>query len=344
MDVPPLDNRTTFAVHPQILLGKRGEQLAVAIKATYLLSPTSLQLELAPEDWQREIRMGDIPWGEPGVSSIKYPGDLATSKPGTDVIVVAKAYPPKSSGATQFDVFAKVGGLSSSLVVYGLRVWDTKGSALSAPLAAQPVELRYEHAWGGRDDSDPLRFVEEARNPVGRGVASDARALTGKLAPCIEYAEYPIKNAKTYPPPAGMGAIARHWEPRRSYAGTYDKAWKENRAPLLPDDEDDRIHCFASSGLHAQEPLIGVEEVGLLNLIPEAGATRFYLPSVAIEVEFRVKKREPERLRPHLDTLIIDSVGMDQGLPLFVELIWHASTKAPRRVSDSMTIVRKVAL
>ncbi|MGE5787103.1 MAG: DUF2169 domain-containing protein [Myxococcales bacterium] len=342
--MPPLDNRTSFAVHPQLLIGRRGEQLAVAIKATYVLSPKTLRLELAPEDLRRQIRMGDIPWGEPGISSIKYPSDLAITKPGTDVVVVAKAYPPKDVSASRFDVFAKVGELSAALVIYGLRVWDTKGSGFSAPLIAKPVELRYENAWGGTDDSDPTRFVEEPRNPVGRGVASDPRTLTGKIAPCIEYAEYPIGNAKTYPPPAGMGAVARHWEPRRSYAGTYDKAWKDNRAPLIPDDEDDRIHCFAARGLHAQEPLLGTEEVGLLNLVPEAGATRFRLPGAAIEVEFRVSKRDPERLRPHLDTIIIDTLGMDQGLPLFVELLWHASTRAPRRVSESTTVVRKVAL
>src|SRR5512133_2574882 len=134
MDVPPLDNRTSFAVHPQLLIGRRGEQLAVAIKATYVLSPKTLRLELAPEDLRRQIRMGDIPWGEPGISSIKYPSDLAITKPGTDVVVVAKAYPLSAVTPSRFDLFAKVGEFSVALVISGLRLCDTKGPGFPAQL------------------------------------------------------------------------------------------------------------------------------------------------------------------------------------------------------------------
>jgi hypothetical protein len=316
--------------------------LTVAIKATYELSATSNQLELAPKERQRLIRQIDEPWGKPETTSVKYPGDVALSKPGTDVVVVSKAYPPPGEAVKRFDAFVKVGPLSAGLVIYGLRVWDTNGAGLSSPLKAQPVELRYENAWGGRDDSVKGVYVEEPRNPLGCGVAADPKQLTGKLAPCIEYAEFPIKNAKTRPPPAGVGAIARYWEPRRSYAGTYDKAWKENRAPLIPEDEEDQFHCFASRGLHAERPLLGVEEVGLLNLLPDGKVARFYLPSVAVEVDFHVKNREREMKRPHLDTVIIDTLGVEAGLPITVELLWHTSIKAPRRVLESNTIVRKV--
>lgn len=344
MDLPPLDNRTSFAAHPQPLIGKRGEHLAVAIKATYELNAEKGGLELAPEPRRRGIRLADVPWGEPAVSSILYPVDLAVTKPGTDVVVVAKGYPPQEGKPTQFNVYAKVGNLKADLIVYGLRVWDDKGVGISPARPAQPIELRYENAWGGRDDSDPEKFVEESRNPVGMGVVSDPKKLTGQLAPSIEYPDCPIKSAKTRPHPAGVGVIARHWEPRRSHAGTYDKAWKENRAPLLPDDEDDRIYCFASRGLHADDPLFGIEEVTLLGMLPGGGVATFGLPGVGVEVEFRVKNREPERIKPHLDTILIDTLGIEQGLPLTVELIWHASTKAPRRMLDSNTIIRKVKI
>jgi hypothetical protein len=344
MDQPPLDNQTSFAAHPQMLLGKRGEHLVASIKATYELSLTTGKLELAPKPRRRGLRLADMPWGKPASTSIKYPADVSLTKPGTDVVVVSKAYPPPGNPVKKFDVFVKVGPLSATLVVYGLRVWDNNGSGISMPLAAKPVELRYENAWGGRDDSDPGPCVEEPRNPVGNGIARESGKLTGKMAPCIEYAEFPLKNARTRPPPAGFGVIGRNWEPRRSYAGTYDKAWKENRAPLLPDDEDDRIRCFASSGLHAEQPLLGVEEVSLLNLLPDGQVAKFSLPAVGVEVKFLVKNRDPDTQRPHLDTVILDTLGVEAGLPLTVELLWHASTKAPRRMLDSNTIIRTIRL
>jgi hypothetical protein len=345
MDSPPIDNQTSFAAHPQMLLGKRGEQLAVAIKATYELSASSGRLELAPKERQRGLRLADLPWGKPESTSIKYPCDLAAVKPGTDVVVVAKGYPPTEGAPVKsFNVFVKVGELSSGLVVHGPRIWDTKGAAIAAALAATPIELRYEFAWGGRDTSNPDKLVEDTRNPVGLGVVSDLRLLTEKFAPSIEYADAPIKNATSRPEPAGFGAIARSWLPRRNYMGTYDKAWKDNRAPLLPDDEDDRFYCFASRGLHADSPLYGFEEVGLLNLLPEGQAARFWLPGVGVDVEFRMKNRDPEKQRPHLDTVLIDTLGVEAGLPLTVELIWHASTKAPRKMLDSKTVIRKIRL
>ncbi|MGE5786054.1 MAG: DUF2169 domain-containing protein [Myxococcales bacterium] len=342
MDQPPLDNPTAFAADPQMIIGKRGEHLVVAVKATYELVPTSPRLDLAPKSRRRGLRHADIPWGKPESTSIKYPADITLPKPGTDVVVVSKAFPPVGDPVKRFDVAVQVGPLRADLVVHGLRVWDNNGSWLSSALQAKPVELRYENAWGGRDDSDPGACVEEPRNPVGLGIARRAADLTGKMAPCIEYAEFPMSDAHTRPPPAGVGVVGRNWEPRRSYAGTYDKAWQENRAPLLPDDEDDRIRCFASRGLHAEQPLFGVEEVTLLNLLPNGQLAQFCLPGVGVEVNFLVKNREPDIQQPHLDTVLIDTLGVEDGQPLTVELLWHASTKAPRRMLDSTTVIKGI--
>src|SRR5690606_16737816 len=136
----------------------------------------------------------------------------------------------------------------------------------------------------------------------------------------------------------------RSWEPRRRYVGTYDKAWKELRAPLPPADEDDRINQCASPGLIANPPLRGNESCGFLNTIPGGGALAVRLTAGGTEVEFRVKDRAPVVCRPHLDTVLFDLYGVGPEFPPTVELGWRAYVKAPRRIEHSLTIVRELKL
>jgi len=346
MDQPPLDNRTRFRAHPQLIVTRSGEQLVLIGKASFELDPAEHELVLAPKERQRPIRMADVPWNkeQPEKSSVKYPNDLFANKPGTDVVVVARAHASENKPVPWFDAFVSVGPLRRAIRVFGLRVWQGGGAGLSEPRPTTSADVSYENAWGGEDVSDAGKVVAEPRNPVGLGVAADSARLTHQLAPSIEDPDQLLCSARTRPPPAGLGPIARHWEPRRRYAGTYDEVWKRTRAPLTPLDEDDRIHACASAGLYSPEPLLGSEPVGLLNLVPGGGAARFSLPCVGLEVEFRVKGREPQRIRPHLDMVLIDTLIMQAGLPLAVELTWRASTRAPRRVTDSLTVVREIGV
>src|SRR5690606_1005628 len=176
------------------------------------------------------------------------------------------------------------------------------------------------------------------------GVARDPARLSHTIAPNIEDPDYPILTAGTRPPPAGLGAIGRSWEPRQRYVSTYDKALKELRAPLPPADEDDRINQCASPGLIANPPLRSNESCGFLNLIPGGSALEFKLPAVGVEVEFRVKDRAPVVFRPHLDTVLFDLYSVGPEFPPTVELGWRAYVKAPRRIEHSLTIVRELKL
>ncbi len=342
MDQPPIDNPTDFVAHPQLLVDKEGERLVVIVKATFVRAPDRT-IELASKKRQRKIRFADVPWGKPEKSSILYPADLCLRKPGTDVVVVAKAHAPGGKPVPSFDVAVRVGALQKLCRIYGLRVWQAGGSGLSSPRPIAELEMRYDHAWGGFDDSDPAAVVEEARNPVGVGIAADPDSLTHLPAPGIEDVAEPILTAKTRPPPAGIGAIGRHWEPRRRFAGTHDARWLEDRAPLPPLDQDDRFNLCATPDLVATPPLRGGEEAALWNLQPGGGATAFLLPRVGVEIEFRVPERPPEVFRPHLDTVVIDLLHnpRNEECPLTIEYVWRASVKAPRRITDARIIVRE---
>lgn len=318
-----------------------GEKLLTVVKASFELPRGASALQMAPEERDRGVRMADIPWGEPEVSSIGYPCDLFLRKPGTDVVVVGKGYAPGYRPVPSFDVRVAVGPLQKSLRLCGPRVWTGTADGMSKPSPIAELELRYELAWGGYDDSDPERVVEEPRNPIGRGKVRDTAARAGGAAPQIEDPAHPISSLDTEPAPAGVGAIGRHWLPRRKYAGTYDATWMATRSPLPPADFDDRFNLCGSPGLSSTVPLKGDETVKLFNLLPGGGATEFVLPAVKLEIAFQVKGREPAVFTPHLDTVILDLLETSDDKPPAVELVWRASVKAPRRLGDSRVIVRE---
>jgi len=339
MDAPRLDNKTDFAAQPRMLMAKDGERVVLIVKATFARRPGETVLKREPRATRRGIRGQDIPWGDPEKSSIKYPSDLCLTKPGTDVIVVTAAHAPGGRAVPSFDAGVRVGRLEKLIRVFGLRVWAANGSSLTAPRPTVGAEVRYDHAWGGLDVSDPLRPVEEPRNPVGMGIARDLSVLTHQPGPTIEDPAHPIASARTRPPPAGLGAIGRHWAPRRSFLGTYDAAWLEQRAPLLPLDHDDRSNLCASSGLTASPPLLGGEDVALLNLTPGGGSLSFRLPNVSISVRLDAKGREPETLRPYLDTVLIDTLRVPETSDVVVELVWRAVFRRPHRMKDTRFVV-----
>jgi hypothetical protein len=338
MDAAQVDNRTELAAQPRMLMAKDGERLVLIVKATFVRTQEGA-LELVPENERRGIRGQDIPWGDPEKSSIKYPSDLCVAKPGTDVIVVAAAHAPGGKPVPSFDAGVRVGPLQKTIRVFGLRVWGANGSSLTAPRPTTVAEVRYDHAWGGLDVSDPAKPVEEPRNPVGTGIARDPSALTHRPGPVIEDPLALIASVRTRPPPAGLGAIGRHWEPRRSFLGTYDAAWLEQRAPLLPLDHDDRANLCASPGLTASPPLTGGEDVALLNLTPGGGSLSFRLPRVRVSVCLMAKGREPETLTPYLDTVLLDAIRVPETSDVVVEMVWRAAFRPPRRMKDARLVV-----
>jgi hypothetical protein len=340
MDQPPHDDETDFEVHPQLLVDKDGEVLACIVKATFHLTEDGV-LELASEEDQREIRAADVPWGDPEKSSILFPSDLCVRKPGTEVVVVAEAFAPNDVPVPSFDVAVRAGHLQKVATVFGLRVWEADGRGISPARPVDRLQMRYDFAWGGLDASDPSKIVEEPRNPVGRGCVRDPSVLTHQPAPQIEDPANPIGSHRTRPPPAGIGAIGRSWEPRRRFLGTYDQRWLDERAPLPPLDQDDRGNLFASPGLASEAPFQGGEEIALLNLRAGGGAIQFRLPRVGVELEFHGRARVPEVVVPHLDTVIVDALETEPGEPLAVELVWRGHARAPRRMKDARIVIRE---
>ena len=310
------------------------------VKATFLFAGGAVVLADKPR--RRGLRAADVPWGDPEKSSVKYPCDLCIQKPGTDVIVVAAAHAAGDRPVPWFDAGIRVGRLEKTVRYFGLRVWQDGGEGLSEPRPTTGGPLRYDDAWGGLDVADDGPILEEPRNPVGRGIARDPKTLTHQPAPAIEDPLAPIQSFRTRPPPAGLGAIGRHWEPRRRHLGTFDAAWLETRAPLLPLDHDERANLCASPGLTASPPLAGGERVALLNLTPGGGTESLQLPRIRVAVAFHAKDRAPATLWPYLDTVVIDTLAAGEARAA-IELVWRAAFKPPRRMKDAKIVVTEEA-
>jgi hypothetical protein len=298
-----LKNQTPFVAQIMLLPDRSGiDTLFTVIKATFVLGDS---LRLADE--QLPITLADEFRAQPASSSIRAPSDVSIGKLGTDVVVNGSAWAPGGTPAWQMDVSVSVGPVSKHARVFADRVWDTSAGVATAswltPFERMP--LLWERAYGGSDVT-PKGPTTEPRNPVGAGFrASDgARPVVGLPLPNVENPASLISSWKDAPVPTGFGAVASHWLPRRSYAGTYDDAWMKNRAPYLPADFDLRFCQVASSDLITPAFLEGGELVELRGMTPN-GFLQFTLPFVRISVDHRFDNANDVRLAT-MDTLVIE--------------------------------------
>ncbi|MEF3073956.1 DUF2169 domain-containing protein [Methylobacter sp. Wu1] len=313
-----IDNRTPFSAERGWVRDRDGAEIwLVAVKATFDIKPDG-SVEISKEQ-PPVLRIPEY-YGEPGKSSIKYEADLVLTKKTTDVLVIGHAYAPIGYTVTCLDAGFRVGPITKMLRVYGDRHWDAEGG-LSAPEPFEKMPLIYERAFGGVDhaSANPERDFDW-RNPVGTGYAASWLNLAGVALPNIEYPNQLIQSGSDRPEPAGFGAVSCHWQPRVSFAGTYDDNWIKNRQPLLPEDFDDRFYQCAPTDQQAPGFLKGGEPVALSGLTPSGNLLRFVLPKIYLgfETRFYDGSREIHKTR-NLHTVILE--------PDFprVSLVWHTA-------------------
>jgi hypothetical protein len=291
------------------------DTLFTVLKATFTLGA---RVALAED--QVPVALADQHYGEPGLSSVRVPSDVCIGKPSTDILLVGSAWAPGGRATWQMDVSVAVGPVSKSARVFGDRVWDSSpaGATLVWVAPFERMPLVWERAYGGTDQTE-RGPTAEPRNPVGLGFRArdGAKPLAGLPAPNVEDPASPISSWKDTPPPAGFAPIAPHWEPRKSYAGTYDETWQKTRAPYLPNDFDPRFFQLAPPGLSASGRLQGGELVDLRGVTPD-GVLQFTLPSARVHVVYRLDTGEETRPAA-LDTIILEP---DAGRLM---MVWSAA-------------------
>ncbi len=304
-----IENQTSFSAERAFLRDVDGAEVwIVVVRGTYDVRPDG-RLELADE--QVPVAMAPEFLGDPSSSGLRWDSDLVLIKPTTDVVVLGQAYAPPLEKVIELDVSLEVGSLRKSLRVVGDRRWVRQGDDLvltdPEPFASMP--LVWERAYGGTD---------ERRNPIGTGFAQEREDLEDRLAPNILPAEGDEST------PAGLGPIPRHWEPRLTYAGTYDDNWQQTRMPVLPEDFDVRFFQCAPADQQPEEPLRGGERVALRNLTM-GGELSFELPLVRLGFQTTFFDEVVEH-RATLHTVIIEP-----DLPR-LQMVWQARLDCHPRV------------
>jgi len=301
-----LDNKTPYEAERTWVRDKDGvHQWIVVVKATYeIATDGTLTLSESPVE---PLHAPEY-IGKPGNSSLRYEADLVGMKPGTDVYLNAIAYAPKGKPCEKVEVTFRLGRIQKELVVYGERTWRRSLAWDVAPSSAKAfhmMPITYERAYGGLDqeNADPKKHCIDFWNPVGTGVVYQKRDLLGKPAPQIEFAT----STRGRKWPAGFGAVASYWSPRKEYAGTYDEKWEAQRKPLLPTDYDSKWLLCAPPDQRVMGFLSGGEQVELTNLTP-SGKLQFSLPKVSLQFEtyFGADRREHVG---KLVSVIIESEG-----------------------------------
>ncbi len=315
-----LENNALPFAAPFHLEDHRGfDTIVVVAKLAWQVGPNGRVRLAVP---QRPIRLtAELRGG--ASSSIRYPSDHYCEKSGTDVIMLAKAYPPEGAEVRELDVSLRIEAASGTIAkrvrAFGPRVFVKKIRGVvpgPAELLSEPLPLCYEHAEGGTDPEDPA--IRSATNPVGIGHVRDKAKLVGSEAYRLE----PLDGKS----PAGFGPIAAQWSPRRERYGTTDEAYYRRRYPVAPEDFDLRHNSDAHPDLWSETPLSGDEPIEILGATPE-GAWRFKLPFYEPRFDLTMDD-ESRRLETHLDSMLIDIE--DPGRRL-VELCWRVCVRLPRK-------------
>jgi hypothetical protein len=185
----------------------------------------------------------------------------------------------------------------------------------------QPIH--YEWAFGGSDLKSPdvRKQRMDIRNPVGKGVAVDARDLYDQAAHVVEYPSG-ISTAG----PAGFGPIASFWSPRRDLAGTYAARWEETKKPLLPEDYDPAFALSAPEDQRLSHPIRGGELVVITNMSPE-GVLRFRLPDISLIFRTHFGSRRVVH-EGSLTTVLITPHARK------LSMIWQSALRVPALETD----------
>ena len=329
-----LKNNTPYKADIALFPNEKGvDTLYVTVKATFAVGES---VTLAEQ--QEPVRLADEYQGEPGQTSLKYAADIHLSKPSTDVIVIGSAHAPGGRPVESLDVSVRVGERHKTIRVFGDRKWYryVNDLRISPPSSFVTMPIVYERAFGGVHATGQKTLLEP-RNPVGVGfMGARGPAEMDRLPlPNLEDPAHLIGSPGDQPPPACFGPIPPSWEPRRSFAGTYDAQWQKERAPYLPDDFQSRFVNAAHPHLAGSGYLQGGEEAIITNMTP-GGIMSFTLPSCGFDVSVQIGG-ETERPAMNLETVLIEP---DE---LRFSLVWRGCVecdKKPLKVSQVTVAVK----
>ena len=328
-----IDNQTPFYAVLSVLPNRDAiDTLYVILKATLVLRP---KLTLARD--QLPVTLADEYYGDPTDSSLKAISEIHIGKPGTDVLLVGRAWGPHGQAVRESLVRVTVAERQKTIRVLGDRVWQSDGSP-SAPEPFEAMPLVWERAFGGIHALEERTLAEE-RNPIGVGFCGkrSTEELSGQPMPNLESPGESLERQGQTLTPVCFAPTAPQWLPRRSFAGTYDETWQRKRAPYLPADFDPRFLQCAAPELTFDRYLVGGEPIEVTGACAE-GPIAFPIPAANLRVEVKVAG-SIEHPPVNLETVLLEP---DENR---VALTWRAALPCDRKVLkvEKVTVTRQRA-
>jgi hypothetical protein len=309
--------------------------LVVVIKGTFAITEASSEIALASD--QVPLLEADVASGDPGFSAPVYESDYASRKPRCDVLLNGSAYAPGGRPTERVTVSLKVGSVSKSFDVVGNRVWQ-KGLFLtrpSKPLSFTVMPISYNTAFGGVDKThaNQRRHAAHLGNPVGIGFHTNLvrEFVDGRPLPNTEEHGNRVRIPNRRYRPMAYGPLGRGWQPRPSFAGTYDQNWLDNVFPFLPADFKEDYYQAAPADQQIAYPR-GGEEVILKNLAPSE-EIRFRLPTFKMPVEFTNSSYRRTKVSAVIDTVLLEP-DIQRVL-----LVWRASLPLKKNIHEIRQVV-----
>jgi hypothetical protein len=307
------------------------EFLVVAVKGTFHIPHDGSAAGRLTEE-QVALIDSDVFTGEPGFSAPLYEYDYPPVKPKCDVLLNGSAYAPRGRSTSRVHVSLHVGEMVKGFDVVGHRSWVGALLAVAAgppqPFVKMPIS--YDCAFGGIDSvhPDPARHRYYELNHAGVGFHSETARefIDGAPLPNTEEPGRPVIDPRGRYRPMAFGPIARAWQPRVKFAGTYDQHWLDEIFPFLPPDFDERYYQAAPPDQQIEYPH-GGERVVLENLTP-AGRLEFNLPTLRVPVVFYLRDGDPVEKEAVIDTLVLEP---DLGR---FTMTWRASLPLRRNMFE----------
>jgi hypothetical protein len=257
------------------------------------------------------IEEEDRHYDDPLSSSLAASCESVPFKQGGELLCYGTAQPPDDS-ATVMEVTL---GLrrgekdywQKSLRVSGPRSWQRRLMATEPGQAGtlQPLPIRYEFAYGGRDPRKETACYEA--NPSGVGYSASSRHHAELKVPQIEMGPDYLESLTQRPEPAGFGPLALHWMPRLALSPQHDEEGLS--MGLCPFAEDLALDFYnaAPKDQQFETPFEGGETLMLQGLIPGADpkGILIQLPSERPQAWLALSERQQLPLTMTCDTLTI---------------------------------------
>ncbi|WP_108818337.1 DUF2169 family type VI secretion system accessory protein [Pseudovibrio sp. Alg231-02] len=269
----------------------------------------------------QELVLEDVYEADPHKTPMLACSDLVPFKPNSDVTALVNTYPPGDGKADRWHCGVKTGAHEYILEVQGPSNWSFQKESwkYSQPRPIGFAHLDYRLAVSDQIAEGPVN-EDVPQNPLGMPALKEEYLHKDK--------EYPIPLIRSLNSQTklddhfslnGFGPIPSFWRCRQQYAGTYDKAWKENRHPQLPEDFDYRFYQCANPKLIQNGYLQGNERIELAGVQPDGSNLAFNLPMLLFIAQYHWIDGREAMLRLNLDGVHINT----STSPGTVDLTWR---------------------